>query len=102
MESGKTMSANYTAIIKELDRITASKTTTDGVKADYQSKSISDISPNRDKPTLSTKMEFSYNKNLTHKITLSAILDMDYITNPQNGITRLEFIQNALSKTLYI
>jgi len=47
-------------------------------------------------------MELNYNKNLTHKITSSAILDIDHVINPQNGATRLEFIRNALSKTLYI
>jgi hypothetical protein len=47
-------------------------------------------------------MELSYNKNLTHEITSSAILDMDYITNPQHSTTRLEFIWNTLSKTPYI
>ena len=69
-----------------------SKTTTDRIGADYQSKSISNIGSNGDEPTLSIKMELSYNKNLTYKIILSTILDIDYITNPQNGATRLEFI----------
>ena len=92
MESGETLSVNYTAIIKELDHITVSKTIMDKISADYQSESISDIGPNKNKPTLSTKMELSYNKNLTYEITLFTMLNMDHITNPQNSAIRLEFI----------
>ena len=102
MGSGETPSANCTAIVEELDRIAASKTTTDGTGADYQSESTSDIGPNGDEPTLSTEMELGYDENLTHEITSSAMLDMDHVTNPQHGATRLEFIRNALSETPYI
>jgi len=35
MESGETPSANYTAIVEELDCIIASKTITDKIGADY-------------------------------------------------------------------
>ena len=82
MESKETLNINYTTIIKELDRIIVSKTVTDKIGTDYQSESISSISLNEDKTTLFTKMEFSYDENLTHEITLSAILDMDYVINP--------------------
>ena len=92
MESEETTSANCTAIVKELDYIIVSKTTTDGIGANYQSESIFNIGFNGDKPTLSIEIELSYNKNLTYEITLSAMLDMDYAINPQNGATRLEFI----------
>ena len=51
---------------------------------------------------MSTKIELGYNKNLTYKIILFTILDIDHVINPQSSITRLEFIQNALSKILYI
>ena len=76
------MSVNCTAIIKELDCIIVSKTIIDGIGANYQSESIFNIGFNGDEPTLSIEMEFSYNKNLTHEIILSAILDIDYVINP--------------------
>jgi len=82
MESREIMSANCTAIVEELDYIVVSKTIIDGIGADYQSESISDIGFNGDKPTLSIEMELNYNKNLTYKIILSVMLDMDHVINP--------------------
>ena len=89
MESKETLNINYTAVIKELDHIEESKTITDKIGTDYQSKSIFSASLNEDKSALFIKMEFGYNggysgynKNLIYKIISSVILDIDYITNP--------------------